>query len=195
MDNLIINSQFIGSQQTHRKKWLHQIELQEHRGEHCIKDQKGRRSHLATKYEPEGLWQTTHASSEGQQGWSRAPPWSIPPPAEYRRRPPDGISREQKLAAVEKVFRGLPWRFLIFSEFIVVEFGQTELRWAHEAPGRACPPGTPWWLFWPPPEASSVFYVQKKSPKSFMAFGLRLVLIFCKTKKQAKNSNWHWALS
>jgi hypothetical protein len=36
--------------------------------------------------------------------------------------------------------------------------------------------------------------VKKKSPKSFAAFGLRLVLIFYDVKKQAKNSNWHWAL-
>ena len=43
MDNLIINSQFIGSQQTHQKKSLHRIDLQEHhRGEHCIKDQRER---------------------------------------------------------------------------------------------------------------------------------------------------------
>ena len=41
-----------GSQQTHRKKSLHQIDLQEH----CIEDQKERRSHLATAYGPVGLW-------------------------------------------------------------------------------------------------------------------------------------------
>ena len=45
MNNLIINSQFIGSQQTHRKKRLH-------RGEHGIEDQRERRSHLATSYGP-----------------------------------------------------------------------------------------------------------------------------------------------
>ena len=61
--DLIINSNFIRSQQTDRKKSLHQIDLQEHRGEHCIEDQKERRSHLATHYGP-----VTHASSEGQQG-------------------------------------------------------------------------------------------------------------------------------
>ena len=36
IDNLIINPQFIGSRQTHRKRILHRIELQEHRGEHGI---------------------------------------------------------------------------------------------------------------------------------------------------------------
>ena len=56
MDRLIINSQFIRSQQTHRKKSLHQIDLEEHRGEHCIENQKERRSHLATAYGPVDLW-------------------------------------------------------------------------------------------------------------------------------------------
>ena len=56
MDNLIINPEFIRSQQTHRKRRLHWIELQEHRGEHCIEDQRERRIHLATSYGPVGLW-------------------------------------------------------------------------------------------------------------------------------------------
>ena len=47
---MITNPQFIGSQQTHHKKSLHQIDLQEHRGEHCIEDQKERRIHLDTSY-------------------------------------------------------------------------------------------------------------------------------------------------
>ena len=53
---MIANSQFIGCQQIHRKKELHQIELQEHQGEHCIEDQRERRTHLATSYRPVGLW-------------------------------------------------------------------------------------------------------------------------------------------
>jgi hypothetical protein len=40
----------------HRKIRLHRIELQEHRGEQCIEDQRERRSHLATSYGPVGLW-------------------------------------------------------------------------------------------------------------------------------------------
>jgi len=54
IDKLIINPQFIGSWQTHRKKVLHRIDLQEHRGEHGILNQRGRRSHLATSYGPVG---------------------------------------------------------------------------------------------------------------------------------------------
>ena len=50
IDNLIVNSQFIGSRQTHRKTILHRIELQEHQGEHCIEDDRERRTHLSTSY-------------------------------------------------------------------------------------------------------------------------------------------------
>ena len=53
-DKLIINPQFIRSRQTHRKRVLHRIDLQEHR-ELCIEIQKERRSHLANNYGPEGL--------------------------------------------------------------------------------------------------------------------------------------------
>ena len=53
---MIINSQLIGSQQTHHKKVLHQIDLEEHQGEHCIEDPKERISHLTTAYGPVGLW-------------------------------------------------------------------------------------------------------------------------------------------
>ena len=56
IDNLIINPQFIGSRQTHCKRILHRIELQEHWGEHCIEDQREWRSHLATSYGPVGMW-------------------------------------------------------------------------------------------------------------------------------------------
>ena len=56
IDNVIINPQFIGSRQTHRKRVLHQIDLQEHRGELCIENQRERRSHIATSYGPVDLW-------------------------------------------------------------------------------------------------------------------------------------------
>ena len=35
--------------------------------EHGIENQRERRSHLATSYGPVGLWQTTHASWEGNR--------------------------------------------------------------------------------------------------------------------------------
>ena len=55
MNNLVINPQFTGAQQTRHNRRLHQIELQVDRGEHCIEDQRERRSHLATIYGPVGL--------------------------------------------------------------------------------------------------------------------------------------------
>ena len=56
IDNLIINPQFIGSLQTHRKRILHRIELREHRGEQGIEDHRKRISDLATSYGPVRLW-------------------------------------------------------------------------------------------------------------------------------------------
>src|SRR6266511_6480734 len=56
IDKLIINPQFIGSRQTHSKRRLHRIDLQEHRGELCIENQREGRSHLATSYGLVGLW-------------------------------------------------------------------------------------------------------------------------------------------
>ena len=53
---LIINPQFIGSRQTHRKRRLHQKDLQEQRGEHGTENQRERRSHLTTSYGAVGLW-------------------------------------------------------------------------------------------------------------------------------------------
>src|SRR5215216_1946217 len=53
---LIVNPQFIGSRQTHRKRRLHRIDLQEHQGEHGIENQRERISHIATSYGPVGLW-------------------------------------------------------------------------------------------------------------------------------------------
>ena len=55
-DKLIINPQFIGSRQTHRKRVFHQMDLQEHRGEHGIENKRERSSHLATSYGPVGMW-------------------------------------------------------------------------------------------------------------------------------------------
>ena len=50
--DLIINSEFIGSQQTHRKKELHQIDLQENI---VLRIKRRRGSHLATNYGLIGL--------------------------------------------------------------------------------------------------------------------------------------------
>ena len=41
------------------------------------------------------------------------------------------------------------------------------------------------------PKLPTCLLVQEKSSKSFIPFGLHLVLIFCKGQKQGKNCNWH----
>ena len=56
--DLIINSKFIGSQQTHHKKELHHMDLQE---TIVLRIKKEKGSHLATNYRPVGLQKTTHA--------------------------------------------------------------------------------------------------------------------------------------
>ena len=62
--DLIINSKFIRSQQTHRKR----VTSYGSPRDYCIENQKRERgSHLATKYEPVGLQGTTRASLERHQ--------------------------------------------------------------------------------------------------------------------------------
>ena len=62
---MLINPQFIKSRQTHPKKVLHRIDLQEHRGEHGIENQRERRSYLATSYGPVGKLLTLHRRGNG----------------------------------------------------------------------------------------------------------------------------------
>src|SRR3990170_3139827 len=50
--------------------------------------------------------------------------------------------------------------------------------------GGVLPPGPPLVLLLP----NRCLLVQKKSPKSFAAFGLRLVLIFCEVKNKQKRA-------
>jgi len=136
IDNLIINPQFIGSRQTHRKRVLHRIDLHEDHEEHGIEEQRERRSHLATSYGPEGLRWTTHASSEGQWSWCRCPPWSNPPPTDYRKRLQDWISREQRVSVAEKYFCGSFWYWGNIWEFIGRIIGLGGLPWGHKPAGR-----------------------------------------------------------
>ena len=114
IDNLIINPEFIGSRQTHRKRRLHRIDLHEDHGELCIEDPRERRSHLVTSYGPVGLWWTTHASSERSCCWWRSPLYLNPPSGRAPECAPDGILRRQKLAEAEKYFRWSPDFFLGF---------------------------------------------------------------------------------
>ena len=62
--DLIINSKFIGSQQTHRKKDLHHMDLQE---TIVLIIKRDRGSHIATNYGAVGLQRTTPTSQERHQ--------------------------------------------------------------------------------------------------------------------------------
>ena len=44
------------------------------------------------------------------------------------------------------------------------------------------------------PNLLGVFWSKKNHREIFIPFGLRLIFLFCKTQKQGKNGNWHWAL-
>jgi hypothetical protein len=106
-----------------------------------------------------------------------------------------------ELAAAGKVFRRPPRVFGILEYLLKVEVSGEASRGLHYPPGcawapwRALVPSGPHGL---PPMCSfgslGVFCPEKKSSKSFVAFVLRLVLIFCEVKKQAENIKWHWAL-
>ena len=62
--------------------------------------------------------------------------------------------------------------------------------------GMVCPP--PSWMArdssGPTLLLRGLLLVHKKSSKIGTSIGLRLVFLFCKTQKQGKNRNWHWAL-
>ena len=62
---------------------------------------------------------------------------------------PDGISRVQKVAAVEKWFRGSPRYFQGIRVYTGERSRSVELRGAHEGGGRAHPPGARPPTSWP----------------------------------------------
>ena len=140
IDNLIINPQFNGSQQTHRKRKLHRIDLHEDHGELSIEDPRERRSHLATNYGHVGLKWTTHESLDRRCCWCRSSPTPKSPPTWHQEGSPDEISRKRKLAAAEKRFRGCPHFFWIFREFIGQRPRAGERQGGHK-PGCRSPPG------------------------------------------------------
>ena len=64
----------------------------------------------------------------------------MPPPAERRKRPQDGISRVKKVAAVEIGFHGAPGCFRGMEVYIGKGGRSGEPRGAHEGGGHAHPP-------------------------------------------------------
>ena len=108
----------------------------------------------------------------------------MPPPAERRKRPQDGISWVQKVAAVEIGFRGAPGCSRGIRVYIGGRSTSGGPRGAHEGGGRApLPRGfleAP--LTWTPSPLDHVCF-ENHVPEGFILFGLRLILFFCETLK------------
>ena len=124
----------------------------------------------------------------------------IPLEQDAGKRPQDGISQEQKLVAAENYFGGRFWSFGNIWEFIVQRLGSRESGGVHKPGGRAplahalraCAILVS--LLTPSPSLLGVFWSKKNHHESFILFGLHLIFLFCKTQKQGKNKNLHWAL-
>ena len=114
----------------------------------------------------------------------------MPPPAERQKRPQDGISRVQKVAAVEIGFRGAPGCLQGMWIYIGGRSRSVEPRGAHNGGVRAqggrhapllrgflvgCLTSTP----------SPLDHVCSKNhvPEGFIPFGLNLIFLFCGTLK------------
>ena len=114
----------------------------------------------------------------------------MPPPAELRKRPQDGISWVQKVAAVEIGFRGAPGCFRGIWIYIGGRSRSVEQRGAHEGGGHA--QGV-----WARPlprgclvdcltsTLSLLDHVCSKNnaPEGFIPFGFRLIFLFDETLK------------
>ena len=133
--------------------------------------------------------------------WCISPPWSIPPPAERWKRHQDGISRVQKVAAVEIGFRGAPGCFQGIWVYIGGRSRSVEPRGAHEGGGRAqegrgapCLVDTSF-VSWRPLQVLWITFVPKIAlPK--VSFRLDSVWYSFSVKhwNRQKNSNLYWAL-
>ena len=123
-----------------------------------------------------------------------------PHPAGCRKRPQDGISRVQKVAAVEKWFRGSPGCFWGIRVYIGGTSRSGGLQGLHKLGAAPYPWARPPPL-WPPRGSSDLhskflgcLLVQEKSSRKFYSVWTPFGIRFCETQKQAKNRNWHWAL-
>ena len=114
----------------------------------------------------------------------------MPPPAELRKRPQDGISWVQKVAAVEIGFRGAPGCFRGIWVYIGGRSRSVELRGAHEGGGRAqggrrasLPRGLLVDFLTSTPSPLDHVCSKNNSPEGFIPFGLRLIFFFCEALK------------
>ena len=122
----------------------------------------------------------------------------MPPPAELRKRPQDGISRVQKVAAVEIGFRGGPACFSGIWVYIEGRSRLVELRGAHEGGGRAqggrrasLPRGILVYFLTSTPSPLDHVCSKNNSPEGFIPFDIPFLR---NTEIGKKNSNLHWAL-
>jgi hypothetical protein len=98
----------------------------------------------------------------------------------------------------EKVFW---WMLLVLWEYLGIYRPRIRIRGASWGP-QARPPlghaleacGLLGTLLTSTPSPTCVFWSKKNHRESFILFGLRLIFLFCKSQKQGKNRNWHWAL-
>ena len=114
---------------------------------------------------------------------------------------PDEISRKQKLAAAEKWFRGRPYFFWDFREYIGQRARAGELQGGHKPGGRGPP--------WPRPKGLWAPYgptALALKPPDLLLFWKNLFRGFYsvwtpfqnqmwKESKTQKNTNWHLALN
>ena len=116
---------------------------------------------------------------------------------ERRKRPEDGISRVQKVAAVEIGFRGAPGCFRRIWVYIGGRSKSVELRGAHEGEGR-----TQGWqarlpASWPPcsflddySKSPGSVCSKNNSPDGFIPFGFRLIYLLRNTEIGKKTAIW-----
>ena len=115
----------------------------------------------------------------------------MPPPAELRKRPQDGISRVQKVAAVEIGFRGAPGWFQGTWVYIGGRSRSVEPRgWGRAQGGRraSLPRGLLVDFLTSTPSPLDHVCSKNNSPEGFIPFGLRLIFLFFETLKYAKKT-------
>ena len=113
----------------------------------------------------------------------------IPPPAERRKSPQDGISRVQKVAAVEIGFRGAPRCFRGIWVYIGERSTSVELQGAHEGGGAPTPWARPP-ASWPPrgvpdfnSKSSGLRLFQERSSRKFHSIWILFDIPFLRNTK------------
>ena len=114
----------------------------------------------------------------------------MPPPTEHRKRPQDGISRVQKVAAVEIGFRGAPGWFRGTWVYIGGRSRSVDAQGAHEGGGAPSPRrrarhprGHLACFLTSTPSLLDHVCSQNNSPEGFNPFGFCLIFLFCETLK------------